>query len=76
MSSPTATLEEEAPHIAPANLTLTPIRETVVALAERSTARAATTLDATARSIRLKRLSQAETVASRSNGISGAFADG
>ena len=36
---PTATLEEAASLIAPANLTLTAIRETVAALAERSTAR-------------------------------------
>ena len=37
--SPTATLQEAATGIAPANLTLTAIRETVAALAERSTAR-------------------------------------
>ncbi|MCY3978127.1 MAG: hypothetical protein OXG23_08500, partial [Chloroflexi bacterium] len=37
---PTATLEEAVTRIAPANLTLTAIRETVVALAARSTARA------------------------------------
>ncbi len=44
-SLPTATLEEAATPIAPANLTLTAIRETVVALAERSTARAEATIE-------------------------------
>ena len=47
-SLPTATLEEVATHIAPANLTLTAIRETVVAVAERSTARAEATAEPTA----------------------------
>ncbi len=47
-SLPTATLEEAATRIAPANLTLTAIRETVVALAERSTARAEATTEPTA----------------------------
>ena len=44
---PTATLEEAATLIAPANLTLTAIRETVVALAERSTARVELTAELT-----------------------------
>ncbi len=44
---PTATLEEAVTRIAPANLTLTAIRETVVALAKRSTARAQVTAEVT-----------------------------
>ena len=43
---PTETIEA-ATRIAPANLTLTAIRETVAAMAQRSTARAAATLEAT-----------------------------
>ena len=43
---PTETIEA-ATRIAPANLTLTAIRETVAAMAERSTARAAATLETT-----------------------------
>ena len=46
MCRPTETIDA-ARRIAPANLTLTAIRETAVVLAERSTARAATTLETT-----------------------------
>ncbi|MDE2637415.1 MAG: hypothetical protein OXI30_13715, partial [Chloroflexota bacterium] len=45
---PSATLDEAATRIAPANLTLRAIRETVAALAERSTARAQASQELTA----------------------------